>query len=233
MISSWDKHITHFPTISLVERELMAMMATLYSIPSSVFEFQIAAFIESSDLLSIRTSSKFLWSWIHERWALHYGTRRASFEFVEFKTQLPNHPICISDGSDEIWKRVLIRDFQFSESRQDDPTEKDRIVHHLQTLAIADDILKGDAEPNENDERNALSISVFGFRAQDSVITADSGFTSWRQWKKASHVFYRGSDEPGANLNGPCKWWNLFVMFRQYTVALSSLRIAHFSASTA
>jgi hypothetical protein len=127
--------------------------------------------------------------------------------FVEFKphsqTTLFVSP---SDGSDEIWKRALIRDFQFSESRQDDPTEKERIVHHLQTLAIADDILKGDAEPrNENDERNAPSLSVFGFRAQDSVITADSVFTSWRQWEKASRVFYRGSDDPGANLNGPCK----------------------------
>ena len=137
-----------------------------------------------------------------------------------------------SEGSNEIWKQALIRDFQFSELRDDPSEDECSIVHHLQTLAIAEHILKDEEQEDTNNDY-VVSSSVFGLSGNENVITASSAFISWKQWNKASRVFYRGSKDPGANLNGPCKWWNLFVMFRQYTVALSSLRIAHFSASTA
>jgi uncharacterized protein affecting Mg2+/Co2+ transport len=183
------------------------MVSELLSIPASTFSFFVAPYLDSSDFISLRITSKKQYELIH------------------------------SDAADEVWKQALIRDFCFQEDTKNDDsnvnnnddtftkTDNASILkgsHHnfLETLRWVDPKNRSVGKSKEK------PISVFGSSMSDSIIIATSFYESWKQWKKASNYYFHISNDkkdelsynnlPQRNIHGPyflraAKMWTRIV----------------------
>lgn len=114
-----------------------------------------------------------------------------------------------SEEAEQVWKYFLSRDFQISSTNSRDYRKSLKVSSHRPSENTPSDNNPNNSTSNGIDN---MAMSIFGFRARESIVLCDSAYESWVQWHIAKRRYYEGCQDMNERMmNAICKFNRIII----------------------